>query len=59
LQELEELLGPKKDTAAATSEEKVETAATEAPAKPKRARKPKAAEAAIETAATESKEATE
>lgn len=54
LQELEELLGPKKDAQPAALEEKVETAAAEAPAKPKRVRKPKAAEAA-----TESKEATE
>jgi len=54
LQELEELLGPKKDAQQAAPEEKVETAAAEAPAKPKRVRKPKAAEAN-----TESKEATE
>jgi large subunit ribosomal protein L4 len=54
LQELEELLGPKKDAQQAAPEEKVETAAVEAPAKPKRVRKPKAAEAT-----TESKEATE
>jgi large subunit ribosomal protein L4 len=52
VQELEELLGPKKDAESAASEEKVAAAATEAteaPAKPKRTRKPKTAEAGTET----------
>ena len=49
VQELEELLGPKKETESAGTEEKVAAAAPEAPAKPKRTRKPKATEAAAET----------
>jgi large subunit ribosomal protein L4 len=55
VQELEELLGPKKETEAPATEkkpetdEKVEAVAPEAPAKPKRTRKPKATEAAAET----------
>ena len=54
VKELEQLLGPKKDAEAPQAEAKVEAAAAEsdAPAKPKRAKKAKAVEA-------DSQEATE